>query len=121
MISKRMHRITRHKRIRKNVHGTKSVPRLTVFRSNKHVYAQLIDDSTSTTIAASSDIKMKVQKDKIKGLTIKIENASEVGTNLAKIAQTKKIKKVVFDRSGYKYHGRIKALAESARKGGLDF
>jgi len=105
----------RHQRIRKKVAGTEKKPRLVIFRSNKHVYAQLIDDIKHTTVAASSSIGKK------KDLVGKIALAQKVGENLAKSALSKKIKKVVFDRAGYKYHGRVKAIAEGAQKGGLDF
>ncbi len=104
----------RHRRIRAKISGTKEQPRLSVFRSNKHIFLQLIDDSSQKTLASASDLKIKK-----KGT--KTEIAKEVGKELAKLAKAKKIKKVVFDRSGYKYHGRIKASAEGAREGGLNF
>ena len=108
---KRQKRIARHIRVRKKVMGN-VVPRLTVFRSNKYIYAQLIDDNQMKTIVAASDLKKSGGK---------IEKAKEVGKNLAILAIKKNIKKVVFDRSGYKYHGRVKAVAEGAREGGLSF
>tara|TARA_R110000868_G_scaffold411716_1_gene707961 strand:+ start:7795 stop:8130 length:336 start_codon:yes stop_codon:yes gene_type:complete len=95
-------------RIRSTVHGTAERPRLSVFKSNKYTYLQLIDDASGTTVASS------------KGES-GIEKAKEVGVELAKLAQDKGIKKIVFDRSGYKYHGIIKAAAEGARDGGLEF
>ncbi len=105
------------KRIRKIVNGTSDVPRLSVFRSNKEIYAQLIDDLNGVTlITASSRDKDLVSK---KGT--KIEKAEAVGEKIAKLAMDKGISKVVFDRSGFLYHGRVKALAEGARKGGLKF
>lgn len=104
--SKIQKRITRHKRVRAVVKGTKERPRLSVFRSNKRIYAQLIDDSKGITLLNASDIKI---------------SALKVGENLAKKALEKGIKAVVFDRGGYKYHGRVKALAEGARQAGLKF
>ena len=105
----------RHIRIRAKVKGTASMPRLSVFKSSQHVYAQLVDDDLNgkTLVSASSlELKKKI---------VKIMAAGEVGRVIAKKAQAKKIGKVVFDRSGFKYHGRIKALAEAARKAGLNF
>ena len=90
-------------------------PRLVVFRSNKFIYAQIIDNIAAKTLVSASDIKMKNKK------ATKIERAKEIGANLAKVATAKNIKKVVFDRSGYKFHGRVKALAQGAREGGLEF
>lgn len=103
---KRQKRIRRHKRVRTLIKGTKERPRLSVFRSNKRIYVQLIDDSRGTTLLGVSDIKT---------------SASKTGETLAKKAIEKGINSVVFDRGGYKYHGRVKALAEGARKGGLKF
>ena len=105
----------RHQRIRKKMSGTEKKPRFVIFRSNKHIYAQLIDDNKHETLVFASSLKEK--KDSIN----KINTAQTVGENLAKKAQAKKIKKVVFDRAGFKYHGRVKAIAEGARKGGLEF
>lgn len=105
----------RHQRIRKKLTGTEKKPRFAVFRSNKHIYAQIIDDAKHQTLVSSSSIKEK--KDSVS----KIDIARKAGETLAKKALIKKIKKVVFDRAGFKYHGRIKAIAEGARKGGLDF
>ena len=106
-------RLNRKKRIRAKLEAN-TLPRLSVFRSNKHIYAQLIDDNKGITLASASD---KEIKDKAK----KIDTASEVGKIIAQKASDKKIKNIVFDRSGYKYHGRVKALAESARKHSLTF
>ena len=92
-------------------------PRLTVFRSNKYVYAQIIDDSKGKTIIGYSSQDLPKTKAKKSG----IEIAGMVGEGLAKKALVKKIKKVIFDRGGYKYHGKVKAIAEGARKGGLEF
>lgn len=103
----------RHKRIRARVQGTAKRPRLCVFRSNKHTYAQLIDDENNKVIVSASDAGFKKGK--------KIEKAQKVGELIAQKAQEKKIKKIVFDRAGYKYHGRVKALAEAAREKGLNF
>lgn len=96
--------------------GTRRRPRLSVFRSNKHIYAQIVDDTNNATLASANDehIKSKNKKNKT-------EIALMVGETVAKKAIKKKIKSVVFDRSGYRYHGRVKALADGARKGGLKF
>ncbi|MBL0051091.1 MAG: 50S ribosomal protein L18 [Bacteroidetes bacterium] len=102
------------KRIRKVVKGTTGTPRLSVFRSNKDIYAQLIDDSTGQTIVAASSRKIN---DKIN----KTEKAVKVGVEIASKAKAAGIEKVVFDRGGYLYHGRVKSLAEGARTGGLNF
>ena len=115
--TKRNQRNRRHARVRAKVIGTLTVPRVSVFRSNKHVFAQLIDDGVGKTIV-SSIIKPK-DKSALKGN--KTETASAVGEMLAKKAQDAGIGQVVFDRGGYKYHGRVKALAEGLRKGGLKF
>ena len=104
------------RRIRKKVFGTSTIPRLSVFRSNKQIYAQLIDDLTGKTIAASGSLK---NDDAAKGN--KIDQASVVGKNIADKAKESGIESVVFDRNGYLYHGRVKSLAESAREGGLKF
>lgn len=97
------------------------MPRLAVFRSNKYIYAQIIDDENSRTLVASSDLKLKHGNSKEIQKTGKVEKAFEVGLALAKAATSKKINKVKFDRGGCKYHGRVKSLAEGARKGGLIF
>lgn len=112
---KRLKRNRRHKRIRSRIKGTGKIPRLCVFRSNKHIYGQLIDDEKGKTLLVVSDKELKKSSGK------KIEIADQVGQLLAKKSLEQKIEKIVFDRSGYKYHGRIKALAEGARKGGLKF
>ena len=104
----------RRRKVRAKIKSTQAMPRLSVFRSNKHTYAQVIDDKLSKTIAAVSDIKMKNKSNKM-------EIAKSIGGNIAKIAIAKNVKRIVFDRGGYKYHGRIKALAEGAREGGLKF
>ncbi len=109
---KKEKRIRRHKKIRSRIAGTAARPRLTVFKSNKFVYAELIDDEKGVTVAAASSQKF--------GKKVK-DVATEVGAVLAKIAAEKGVKKAVFDRSGYVYGGKIKALADGARKGGLHF
>ncbi len=106
------HRIARHGRVRKKIAGTSQRPRLVVFRSLTHIYAQLIDDVSRTTLASASDAA---------GSGKKSERATSVGTQLAERAKAAGIEAVVFDRGGYRYHGRVKALAEAARKGGLQF
>ncbi|MDP4007710.1 MAG: 50S ribosomal protein L18 [Candidatus Peregrinibacteria bacterium] len=107
-------RKTRQARIRKIVQGTSARPRLSVYKSLTTTYAQLIDDTSGVTIAAISDLKGKRSG-------TKIESAKNLGVEIAKKAKEKKITECVFDRSGYKYHGRVKALAEGAREGGLKF
>ena len=104
-------------RIRKKINGTTSAPRLTVFRSNNDIYAQLIDDETGTTLAAASS----KQKDITAQTGPKTEKSKMVGEAIARKAVELGIEKVVFDRSGYIYHGRVKAVAEGAREGGLKF
>ncbi len=106
----------RHFRVRKNVHGTEGRPRLSVFRSNKHIYAQVIDDDTGRTIAAASSKESAVD-----GTGLTVDSAAAVGKLVGARAQDAGISKVVFDRGGFKYHGRIKALAEAARESGLEF
>ncbi|MBD3208168.1 MAG: 50S ribosomal protein L18 [Candidatus Nealsonbacteria bacterium] len=120
---KREKRKKRHQRIREKISGTAKKPRLCVFRSNKHIYAQLIDDEREVTLASATDLDLgagakKGKKSKKKSLT-KTEKAFNVGELIAEKAKEMKVKEVVFDRAGYKYHGRVKALAEGARKGGL--
>jgi len=117
MLKKQQKRERRHKRVRAKVSGTSKVPRLCVFRSHRHIYAQLVDDEKGKTLVTASDLEIETKKKKI----TKKEKALEVGKLIAKKAQKKKIKKVVFDRGGYKYHGRVKSLAEGAREGGLRF
>jgi large subunit ribosomal protein L18 len=112
----RQARERRHRRIRGKVAGTAERPRLAVFRSNKGVFAQLIDDETGKTIAGASWLGLKKS---FKGN--KTEQAAEVGKALAEVAKKAGIESVVFDRGGYLYHGRVKALAEGAREGGLKF
>ena len=101
-------------RVRKKIFGTSSVPRMSVYKSNKHIQVQIIDDEKGTTLVAFSSQDLK-GSDKLK----KTEEATAVGKEIAKRAVEKKIKEVVFDRNGYRYHGRVKALADGAREGGL--
>jgi large subunit ribosomal protein L18 len=109
-------RIRRHRRVRGKIAGTAERPRLAVFRSNKGIYAQLIDDESGRTLAAASWMHLAKS---FKGN--KSEQAAEVGKLLAKNAKKAKIETAVFDRGGYLYHGRVKALADGAREGGLQF
>ena len=106
------------KRIRKIINGTDSVPRLSVYRSNKEIYAQLIDDNLGKTIVSASSRDKEISKEK---LSNKTETASIVGKQLAILAQKNGISKVRFDRNGYLYHGRVKALADGVREGGIKF
>ncbi|MGB9668188.1 MAG: 50S ribosomal protein L18 [Thermosulfidibacteraceae bacterium] len=108
----------RHLRIRKKIFGTPERPRLVVYRSLKHIYAQIIDDTIGHTLVSASSLDKEFPKDK-RGSNK--EGARIVGEMIAKRALEKGIKKVVFDRGGYKYHGRVKELAEAARKVGLEF
>ena len=110
-------RISRHERVRKNLMGTSAVPRLNVFRSNTGIYAQIIDDETKTTLVSASSLDKDL---KIKNGS-NVEAAKVVGKSIAEKAKKAKITKVVFDRGGYLYHGRVKALAEAARENGLEF
>jgi large subunit ribosomal protein L18 len=107
-------------RIRRKIHGTTNRPRLAVFRSAKHAYAQIIDDMTGKTIVAVSTLSKELREE-IKKAKTPIERYKIIGVATAKKALEKNIKEVVFDRSGYLYHGRVKALAEGAREGGLKF
>ncbi len=104
----------RHRRVRKNVRGIADRPRLAVFRSSNHIYAQVIDDDRGHTLAAAGSVELKVED-------VKTEVAKAVGTEVAKRALAAGVTKVVFDRGGYKYHGRVKALADAARSEGLSF
>jgi len=110
-------RYRRHLRVRKKIRGTAARPRLVVFRSSKHTYAQLVDDDRRVTLLGASDKSEGIQAD-AKGKTGK---SFALGLLVAGKAKTKGIVKVVFDRAGYRYHGRVKAVAEGARKGGLEF
>jgi len=134
---KKEKRYRRHRRVRAKISGSANRPRLCVFRSNKHIYAQLVDDEKSYTILSSSDLELKKSKikeqkserklkekeieEEEKSISGKVAIAYEVGKLIAEKALKKKIKKAVFDRGGYKYHGRVKALAQGARDAGLKF
>ncbi len=111
--------LRRKKRVRKKIRGTPERPRLCVYRSLKHIYAQIIDDVAGRTLVAASTLDKEL-RGKLDGLK-KTEKAREVGKLIAKRAIEKGIKKVVFDRNGFLYHGRVKALADGAREGGLEF
>jgi large subunit ribosomal protein L18 len=115
-ITTRQARLRRHRRVRGKVRGTADRPRLYVFRSNRGIFAQLIDDDAGRTLAAASWKELPAS---FKG--DKTEQAAEVGKRLASAAKKFGVERVVFDRGGYLYHGRVKALAESAREGGLTF
>ena len=119
MVSKtdrKLERVRRHKRVRNKIAGTPERPRLSVFRSNSNIYVQLIDDVAGNTLVSASTLDKEV-----KTKNSNVEAAKEVGALIAKRASAKKIKTVVYDRSGYIYHGVVKALAEAAREGGLEF
>jgi large subunit ribosomal protein L18 len=113
-------RIKRRKRVRRKVRGTSEKPRLTVFRSSKNIYAQIIDDHTSSTLVDASSLSNGIRP-QISGKGGNREGASIVGKSIAERALEKGIKEVIFDRNGFLYHGRVKALAEAARKHGLVF
>ncbi len=115
MITKKLNYKTKRRvtRVRKRLLATSSRPRLSVFRSNTNIYAQVIDDAKAATLASASSLETKIDK--------KMDQAIDVGKLIAKKALDKNIKDVVFDKGAYKFHGRIKALAESARKEGLNF
>ena len=112
--SKNVTRIKRHKKIRQTLSGTETTPRLCVFRRNTAIYAQLIDDVKGVTLASSSSLELKIKNNNL-------EAAAAVGKDIAEKAKKAKIKSVVFDRGGYLYHGRVKALADAARENGLEF
>jgi large subunit ribosomal protein L18 len=119
-ISRAQARLKRKKRVRKRVKGTKDRPRLSVFKSARHIYVQVIDDTESVTIAEASSLS-KDYRDKLEGNAGNRKGAEIVGELIAKRALEKGIKRVVFDRNGFLYHGRIRVLAESARSQGLEF
>ena len=116
-LDKNITRKKRHARVRVKVSGTAERPRLNVYRSNKHTYAQLIDDVNGVTLASASTLDKELSLDS----TSNVQAAEKVGELVAKRAVEKGIKSVVFDRGGYLYHGRVKALAEAARENGLEF
>jgi large subunit ribosomal protein L18 len=115
-LTKQEHRVRRHRRVRKKVLGTAERPRLAVFRSNKHIYAQVIDDLSGRTIASASTM----EADRRGGPTATVEAAKQVGEALAERVKAAGITSVVFDRGGFKYHGRVAAVADGARAGGLE-
>ena len=112
--SKNVSRVKRHEKIRRTLSGTNETPRLCVFRSNNAIYAQLIDDVKGVTLASSSSLELNLKSNNL-------DAAKSVGKDIAQKAKKAKIKTVVFDRAGYLYHGRVKALAEAARENGLEF
>ena len=107
----------RHERIRLHLEGSPARPRLAVFRSLNHIYAQVIDDSSGTTLAAASSLEAELRS----ATGTKIQSAAEVGKLLASRAKSAGVERVVFDRAGFRYHGRVKSLADAARAAGLDF
>jgi large subunit ribosomal protein L18 len=115
-VTKQEHRVRRHRRVRKKVLGTAERPRLAVFRSNKHIYAQVIDDLSGRTLASASTM----EADRRGGATATVEAAKQVGEALAERVKAAGITSVVFDRGGFKYHGRVAAVADGARAGGLE-
>jgi large subunit ribosomal protein L18 len=116
---KAIQRLRRRRHVRRKIVGTPERPRLTVFRSSKHIYAQLIDDLSGRTLAAASSVTPEVHKDMPYGGNVKA--AKVVGKKLAETAKERGIQKAAFDRGHYRYHGRVKALADAAREGGLQF
>ena len=114
-------RIRRHRRVRNRVAGTSERPRLCVFRSARHIYAQIIDDSQGKTLASASSIGAKAAAGGKDKASARVASARDVGKRLAEAAKEKGIEKVCFDRGGFLYHGRVAALAEAARKAGLSF
>lgn len=114
-ISKNLKRKRRHIRLRTKISGTAARPRLNVYRSNAHIHAQIIDDQAHTTLVAASSLSLKLENGGNK------EAAQKVGAEIAKLALAKKIENVVFDRGGFIFHGRIKALADAAKEAGLKF
>lgn len=118
-ISPALRRKIRHKRVRRRTAGTTLCPRLCVFRSLNHIYAQIIDDSAGQTLVSMSTLDAEVERRS--GQMAKTKKAEVVGSLLAEKALSKGLKRVIFDRGGYSYHGRVKALAEAARQAGLEF
>jgi large subunit ribosomal protein L18 len=116
-LSKTQQRARRHRRVRKKVTGTATRPRLAVFRSSKHIYAQLIDDVAGVTVASASTM----EKDARAGATGTVAAAREVGTRLGERGKAAGVSSVVFDRGGFQFHGRVAAVAEGARTAGLEF
>lgn len=106
----------RHSRVRRKISGTAQRPRLTVFRSNRYIYAQVVDDLEGRTLAAASS-----QESDLRGSPLNVDTAAKVGSLLGERAKEAGVSSVVFDRAGYKFHGRVKALADAARQAGLEF
>jgi large subunit ribosomal protein L18 len=121
-LDRRSARLRKHRRVRKKVFGTPERPRLSVFRSIKHIYAQIIDDQNGITLVSASTLSPAI-RDKIaaNSSSSDIETAKAVGEAIGRKAKEKSIAKVVFDKGGYRYHGRVKALADAARNAGLEF
>lgn len=117
-MSKNDSRLSRKIRIRRKVNGTAARPRLVVFRSNEHIYAQIVDDENGTTLVSVSTLSLSRTESGVHGNK---SGAAIVGKEIARLAKEKEITRVVFDRNGYLYHGRIKAVADGAREGGLEF
>jgi len=115
-VSREAARLRRHRRVRKKVRGTADRPRLAVYRSNKYIYAQVIDDIAGSTLAAASSLEKDLRKK-----NLNVETATSVGKTLADRAKEAGVTEVVFDRGGYPFHGRVKALADGARSAGLEF
>ncbi|PIE70298.1 MAG: 50S ribosomal protein L18 [Deltaproteobacteria bacterium] len=115
---KKIQRMKRKKRIRKRMSGTEDRPRLSVFRSSKHIYAQVIDDTCGCTLVSASTVEKDMKAETFEN---KIAKATAVGKRVGQRAADKGIKQVVFDRNGFMYHGRVKAVADAAREAGLDF
>jgi len=116
--ARRAGRITRHRRVRKKIHGTAARPRLAVFRSNKHIVAQVIDDDAGVTLAAASTVEANLRAT---GPGSSVAAADRVGALVAERAKAAGVSTVVFDRGGFNYHGRIAAVADAARQAGLEF
>jgi large subunit ribosomal protein L18 len=120
MINRNASRLRRQKRVRKKICGTSELPRLCVFRSSRHIYAQIIDDKTGTTLAAVSSLSKEIAS-KIGNNGCNKKGAAMIGSAIAKAATSRDIKAVVFDRNGFLYHGRVKSLSDAAREHGLHF
>ena len=114
-VSRNEQRKIRHARVRNKISGTELVPRLNIFRSNSHIFAQIINDEKGTTLVSSSSVELKIKNGG------NVEGAKLVGKDIAEKAKKNGITKVVFDRGGYQYHGRVEALADAARENGLEF
>ena len=120
-VSRKSKKDLRHARVRRKISGSAEKPRLSVFKSSRHIYAQIIDDVNATTLVAASSQTPEIREALAKEKTNKVDTAKIVGKRLGEIAVSKGIKKVSFDRGGYPYHGRIKSFADAAREAGLEF